>query len=71
MPSAKSVAYQPIVSAQSLRIVACEALARWNHAEAAASSAAAEFIPVCRGNRPLTQKNHLLHTLEQACIVAC
>lgn len=30
---ALSVVYQPIVSAQSLRIVSCEALSRWDHPE--------------------------------------
>ncbi|MFP3589355.1 EAL domain-containing protein, partial [Paraburkholderia sp. SIMBA_055] len=39
------VVYQPIVSAQSLRVVACEALARWEHPQLGFVPPA-EFIPL-------------------------
>src|SRR5690606_34495488 len=39
------VVYQPIMSAQSLRVVAYEALARWDHAELGSVSPT-EFIPL-------------------------
>ncbi|SPU65062.1 diguanylate cyclase [Brucella melitensis] len=59
------VAYQPIVSAQSLRIVACEALVRWNHAELGLVPPA-EFIPLAEEIGLISEITRFM--LEQACM---
>ncbi|KAB2697926.1 putative bifunctional diguanylate cyclase/phosphodiesterase [Brucella haematophila] len=58
------VVYQPIVSAQSLRIVACEALARWVHPELG-SVPPAEFIPLAEEMGIITDITRFM--LDQAC----
>lgn len=58
------VVYQPIVSAQSLRVVAYEALARWNHAELGPISPA-EFIPLAEEIGIISQITSFM--LDQAC----
>ncbi|MCL7996651.1 EAL domain-containing protein [Brucella sp. 21LCYQ03] len=59
-----TVVYQPIVSAQSLRVVAYEALARWDHADLGPVSPA-EFIPLAEEIGIISQITRLM--LEQAC----
>ncbi|MBJ6134570.1 EAL domain-containing protein [Ochrobactrum sp. Q0168] len=59
------VVYQPIVSAQSLRIVACEALARWVHPELG-SVPPAEFIPLAEEMGIITDITRFM--LDQACM---
>ncbi|WP_280995011.1 EAL domain-containing protein [Ochrobactrum sp. 19YEA23] len=59
------VVYQPIVSAQSLRIVACEALARWVHPELG-NVPPAEFIPLAEEMGIITDITRFM--LEQACM---
>ncbi len=59
------VVYQPIVSAQSLRIVACEALARWEHRELGPVPPA-EFIPLAEEMGIITAITRFV--LETACI---
>ncbi len=58
------VVYQPIVSAQSLRVVACEALARWEHPELGFVPPA-EFIPLAEEMGIITDITRFM--LEQAC----
>ncbi len=58
------VVYQPIVSAQSLRIVACEALARWDHPELGFVSPA-DFIPLAEEIGVISDITRFM--LEQAC----
>ncbi|ELT49712.1 putative bifunctional diguanylate cyclase/phosphodiesterase [Brucella intermedia] len=58
------VVYQPIVSAQSLRVVACEALARWEHPELGFVPPA-EFIPLAEEMGIITDIPRFM--LEQAC----
>jgi EAL domain-containing protein (putative c-di-GMP-specific phosphodiesterase class I) len=58
------VVYQPIVSAQSLRIVAYEALARWEHSELG-HVPPAEFIPLAEEIGIISQITRFM--LEQAC----
>ena len=58
------VVYQPIVSAQSLRVVACEALARWEHPELGAVPPA-EFIPLAEEMGIISDITRFM--LEQAC----
>ncbi|OYR21753.1 putative bifunctional diguanylate cyclase/phosphodiesterase [Brucella thiophenivorans] len=58
------VVYQPIVSAQSLRIVAYEALARWEHAELGPIPPM-EFIPLAEEIGIISQLTRFM--LEQAC----
>lgn len=57
--------YQPIVSAQSLRIVNCEALARWQHPELGAVPPI-EFIPLAEEMGIITDITRFI--LEQACV---
>lgn len=58
------VVYQPIVSAQSLRVVACEALARWEHPELGFVPPA-EFIPLAEEMGIITDITRFM--LDQAC----
>ncbi|MFI3903671.1 putative bifunctional diguanylate cyclase/phosphodiesterase [Ochrobactrum sp. S1502_03] len=58
------VVYQPIVSAQSLRVVAYEALARWEHSELGPISPM-EFIPLAEEIGIISQITRFM--LEQAC----
>ncbi|MBB5703147.1 diguanylate cyclase (GGDEF)-like protein [Ochrobactrum daejeonense] len=58
------VVYQPIVSAQSLRIVACEALARWEH-PTLGFVPPTEFIPLAEEMGIITDITRFM--LEQAC----
>ncbi|MEJ5020101.1 EAL domain-containing protein [Ochrobactrum vermis] len=58
------VVYQPIVSAQSLRVVACEALARWEHPELGFVPPA-EFIPLAEEMGIITDITRFM--LAQAC----
>ncbi|MBV2144136.1 EAL domain-containing protein [Falsochrobactrum sp. TDYN1] len=58
------VVYQPIVSAQSLRVVAYEALARWEHSELGWVSPT-EFIPLAEEIGVISQITRFM--LEQAC----
>lgn len=59
------VVYQPIVSAQSLRVVACEALARWEHPELGFVPPT-EFIPLAEEMGIITDITRFM--LEQACV---
>lgn len=56
--------YQPIVSAQSLRIVACEALARWEH-PVLGDVPPAEFVPLAEEIGMISKITRFM--LEQAC----
>lgn len=58
------VVYQPIMSAQSLRVVAYEALARWDHAELGSVSPT-EFIPLAEEIGVISRITRFV--LEQAC----
>lgn len=58
------VVYQPIVSAQSLRVIAYEALARWEHSELGWISPA-EFIPLAEEMGVISQITRFV--LERAC----
>ncbi|MGB5839660.1 MAG: EAL domain-containing protein [Brucella anthropi] len=58
------VVYQPIVSAQSLRVVACEALARWEHPQLGFVPPA-EFIPLAEEMGIITDITRFM--LAQAC----
>ncbi|MFD1199253.1 putative bifunctional diguanylate cyclase/phosphodiesterase [Brucella gallinifaecis] len=58
------VVYQPIVSAQSLRVVAYEALARWQHADLGPIPPA-EFIPLAEEIGIISKITRFM--LEQAC----
>jgi len=59
------VVYQPIVSAQSLRVVAYEALARWEHSELGPISPV-EFIPLAEEIGIITNITRFM--LNQACL---
>ncbi|MGU3575889.1 putative bifunctional diguanylate cyclase/phosphodiesterase [Brucellaceae bacterium C25G] len=60
-----SVVYQPIVSAHSLRVVACEALSRWDHPELGSVSPA-EYIPLAEEMGIITDITRFM--LNQACL---
>lgn len=62
---ALSVVYQPIVSANSLRVVACEALSRWQHPELGAISPA-EYIPLAEEMGVISEITRFM--LGQACL---
>lgn len=62
---ALSVVYQPIVSAHSLRVVACEALSRWEHPELGAISPA-EYIPLAEEIGVISEITRFM--LRQACL---
>jgi diguanylate cyclase (GGDEF)-like protein len=59
------VVYQPIVSAQSLRIVSCEALSRWDHPELGPISPA-DYIPLAEEMGIITDITRFM--LERACM---
>ncbi|PYE86298.1 putative bifunctional diguanylate cyclase/phosphodiesterase [Phyllobacterium leguminum] len=59
------VVYQPIVSAQSLRIVSCEALSRWDHPHLGPISPA-DYIPLAEEMGIITEITRFM--LEKACI---
>ncbi|RCS23880.1 EAL domain-containing protein [Phyllobacterium salinisoli] len=58
------VVYQPIVSTQSLRIVSCEALSRWDHPELGPISPA-DYIPLAEEMGIITEITRFM--LEKAC----
>ncbi len=62
---ALKVVYQPIVSAQSLRIVSCEALSRWDHPELGPISPA-DYIPLAEEMGVITDITRFM--LEKACM---
>lgn len=62
---ALNVVYQPIVSAHSLRVVACEALSRWQHPELGAISPA-EYIPLAEEMGVISEITRFM--LRQACL---
>lgn len=59
------VVYQPIVSTQSLRIVSCEALSRWDHPELGPISPA-DYIPLAEEMGIITDITRFM--LERACL---
>jgi EAL domain-containing protein (putative c-di-GMP-specific phosphodiesterase class I) len=61
------VYYQPMVDLHHNRIVGCEALARWNHAERGFVSPA-DFIPVAEQSGPIDQLGD--YVLRKACTEA-
>lgn len=62
---ALKVVYQPIVSAQSLRMVSCEALSRWDHPELGPISPA-DYIPLAEEMGIITEITRFM--LEKACM---
>jgi len=60
-----TVAYQPMFTPDGQKIVACEALARWNHKELGFVSPA-KFVPLAEQNGYINDLTR--HVLKQACL---